>query len=538
MPNPTEVRVSVNDTVIRDLQTVFLGQTVNTNFFTGMGPGIVNAPVGCDALYVGMVGAKPGLKIVDLNGFGQTTGGYLVDPSGNNDPIFDWRNTTRFQFNPNIGAPGLTPNLAKPTDNTATGLDSGSPGVFRLIQDSAGETLLVGQPVLGNVADIHIGNPLDMIFNNENINVNATRANHVNVFQASVRGNGYSAVPHPNPPRLLFPPPNPARLIFGEEPTTQSCIPQPLNLLVSGNPDGPPALGLFGHVADIFVGPAPRPGSPPPPTPSCPFAYRQQIGHFLYVLDADRKQILVLNSNRMTILDTIRTSDPVDLAFAPNLRRMAVANFSSGSVSFVDVDPTSPTFHQVLSETRVAPGPTQVAWQPDGEDILTIHARENALTIVNGIDFQVIKTVTGFLANPIGLACTHRHPFPPTPGNQTGLYHAYILNSTGTIVVYESGPDGVNGIGFNEIIGTVPGAFFRSPKNITLDLTSRPRWCLRLARRLARQRTGVPLGDDRDTRTAAPQSQLRWLPAAADVPSEGLGRDPDIRWVQRVEPAP
>jgi len=468
-PKPTRINVSVNNTVIRDLTTKFLGQTVSTFFTTGQGPGIVNAPVAPDALYVGMVGSRPGIKIIDLNGFGQTTGGYLIDPAGNNAPVFDWRNTTRFQFNPNIGAPGISPNLAKPTDNTASGLDAGSPGVFRLIQDSSGETLLLGAPVLGSVADIHIGNPLDVIFNNENINVNATRANHLNVFGAAARGNGYSAVPHPNPPRLIFPPPNPSMIIFAEEPTTQSCVPQPLNLLVSGNPDGPPALGLFGHVADAFVGPAPRPGSPPPPTPSCPFACRQQIGHFLYILDGDNQQILVVNSNRMTVLDTIRMSDPVGLAFAPNLRRMAVSNFSSGTVSFVDVDPTSATFHQILSETRVAPGPAMISWQPDGEDILTVHPKDNALTVVNGVDFQVVKTVTGFLANPIGIVTTPRHN---AFGNATGLYHSYILNSTGEVIVYESGPDGVNGIGFKDIIGTVPGAFFRNPKSIQLDLTS------------------------------------------------------------------
>ncbi|MCA8955274.1 MAG: hypothetical protein KDC87_04320, partial [Planctomycetes bacterium] len=170
LPGQSTVNVSVNNTVIRDLTATFLGNTVNTSFTTGQGPGIVNAPVAPDALYVGMVGSRPGLKVVDLNGFGQTTGGYLVDPAGNNPPVFDWKNTTRFQFNPNIGAPGLTPNLSKPTDLNASGLDAGSPGVFRLIQDSSGETLLVGSPVLGAVADIHLGCPLDMVFNNENIN--------------------------------------------------------------------------------------------------------------------------------------------------------------------------------------------------------------------------------------------------------------------------------------------------------------------------------------------------------------------------------
>lgn len=470
LPGESIINFSVNNTVVRGLDASFLGNTVQTSYTTSKGPGIVNAPVAPDALYVGLVGSRPGIKIIDLNGFGQTTGGYTVDPSGNEPPVFDWRNTTRFQFNPNIGAPGLTPNLSKPTDLNASGLDSGSPGVFRLIQDSAGETLLLGAPVLGSVADIHIGNSLDMIFNNENVNVNANRANHVDVFGGAARANGYSSVPHPNPPRLLFPPPNPSRSIFGEEPTAApTCTNQPINLLVSGNPDGPPGLGLFGHVGDLFNGPAARPASPPPPTPSCPFSYRQQIGHFLYVLDGDNQQILVVNSNRMQVLDTIRLSDPVDLAMSPNLRRLAVSNAGSESITFIDIDPTSATFHQVTGETRVAPGPGSICWQPDGEDILVVHPRENKLTVVNAIDQTVSKIAAGFLSNPIGIACTE---VQAAHGNLTGLYFAYILNTNGTIAVYESGPDGVNGTGFNDIIGTIPDMTFRNPRAITLDLIS------------------------------------------------------------------
>jgi hypothetical protein len=265
--------------------------------------------------------------------------------------------------------------------------------------------------------------------------------------------------------------------IFGEEPTANplppngtGCVVNPIDILGAGNPDGPPALGVWGHVADIFNGPAPRPGSPPPPTPFCPFSARQQIGHFLYVLDTDNKQVLVLNSNRMTVLDAIKVSDPVDMAMAPNLRRLAVSSFSSGSINFIDIDPTSPTFHTVISQTRVGAGPGSLCWQTDGEEILVVHPNSSSLTIINGTDLQVSRTVTGFLANPIGVVTTHR--MNAALGNATGLYHAYILNGNGTIAVYESGPDGVNGIGYNDIIGTVPGVLFRSPKKITADSSS------------------------------------------------------------------
>ena len=469
--NQTRIDLTVNSTVIRDLSTVFLGSTVSTFFTTGQGPGIVNAPIAPDAIYVGMVGSRPGVKIVDLNGFGQTTGGYSVDPTGVNPPVFDWRNTTRFQFNPNIGAPGLEPNLSKPTDFSASGLDAGSPGVFRLVQDSAGETLLLGAPHLGSVTDIHIGTSLDTVFNNESLNVNASRVNLVDFQGAVTNGNSFSAVPHPNPPPLIFPPPNPGSAIFGQEPTAAfgACTANPINLLVAGNPDGPPGLGVFGHLSELFTGPTAAPGSPPAPTPACPFSHRQQIGHFLYVLDADNKQIVVVNSNRMTVLDTIALPDPVDMAMSPNLRRLAVSNFASGTISLIDINPFSPNFHTVVAETRVAPGPGEIVWQPDGEDILVVHPRESALSIVNGTDFQTDKIVTGFLSEPIGLSVTHRNQ---GGGNTTGLYFAYILNRNGTIAVFESGPDGVNGIGFNDIVGTVADINFRNPKSISNDLTS------------------------------------------------------------------
>jgi len=52
------------------------------------------------------------------------------------------------------------------------------------------------------------------------------------------------------------------------------------------------------------------------------------------------------------------------------------------------------------------------------------------------------------------------------------VYFGYILNANGEIAIYESGPDGVNGIGFNDIIGTVPEFVFRRAKRMVLDPTS------------------------------------------------------------------
>jgi len=358
--------------------------------------------------------------------------------------------------------------------------------VLTLTQDTNGETRLLRDPIVSDVTDIHIGAPLDLIYNNENINRNASRSNQINELAGlQMVGNTITQPPVPNPPRLVFPPPNPNRAIFGEEPTVKSSVGPPgalitggvpvgclsvgLNQLVLGNPFSSVEneLGLYGtSFMGVYVGPQPPPASPPPPPPYCPFTSRQQIGHFLYVLDRDNRQVVVVNSNRFTVLDTIPLSDPVNMAMSPNLTRLAVSNFASASISFIDIDPTSPTFHQVVTETRVDTGPTAIAWQPDGEDLCVVSTDANQLSIISALDFTVRRTLGGFLNAPIDVVATERYT---ATGNVSGVYNAYVLNSNGSVAIYESGPDGVNGIGFNDIIGSVTNVSFPRAKSMILD---------------------------------------------------------------------
>ncbi len=470
LPGTSNVTVLVQNTTIHNLTGALIGTAVSTVFTTAAGQGIVNAPVAPEAIYVGIGGSDPGVSVIDLNGIGQGTGDLA---------------TTRFKqaFERNIGAPGVFPALSEGSTN----LDAGSSGALTLVRDTNLGTRLLGEPLIGTVADIQIGAPLDLVYNDFNINVNTTSANQINPIQnQQMSGNTISQPPHPNPPRLLFPPPNPAHAIFGEEPTVTTstpgppgnivtggvpagCANSPVNVLRAGNPftNNPAAFGIYGTFRmGTFFGPQKAPGSPPPPTPFCPYTSRQQIGHFLYVLDRDNRQVVVVNSNRFTILDTIRLTDPVSMAMAPDMTRLAVTNFSSSSVSFIDIDPTSATFNQVVKETPVGRGPTGVAWQPDGEDILVVSTDSNLITIINAQDFLVRRTVAGFLSAPIDVVVTERYQ---ATGFAQGVYYAYILNSNGTVAVYESGPDGVNGIGFNDIIGTIPNANFPRARAISYD---------------------------------------------------------------------
>ncbi|MFQ5503298.1 MAG: hypothetical protein ACE5F1_00705 [Planctomycetota bacterium] len=441
-----------------------VGSAATTEFTTGEGPAITNAPVSPEVVYIGRGGSSPGVSVMDLNGFGQGTGDFkkVSDPNYRHG----------YKMNPNLrNSTGIVPPRVPSTGN----LNAGTDGALTLIKDSKANDLLLDDKVLANVGDIEVGQGLDKIFNNVNINL------HVGTTNAAFGwGNPITFPPTPNPPRLRFdPPPNPAFNIFAEEPSVATppivpvppCTSSPQDQLVQGNPFSTVvnSVGLFYKGLNLFYGPQPVPGSPPGPILPCPYYIRQQIGHFLYVLDRRNKQIRVVNSNRFQIIETIQLPDPWEMAMAPNLTILAVTNFSSNSVSFIDTDPASPTFHKVIKEVKVGKGPTGLAWQPEGEDLLVVNTRGNSLSVIGGADLDVRKTLINQINQPLDVAVTLR---PVNVGWNIQIYHAYILSQNGRISMYESGPDGPNGIGFDDVIGSPEEAVFRNASTLQPDISS------------------------------------------------------------------
>jgi len=154
---------------------------------------------------------------------------------------------------------------------------------------------------------------------------------------------------------------------------------------------------------------------------------------------------------------------------SPNLKVLAVSNFGANTVSFIDVDAGSVTFHQIIGETKVGNGPSALAWQPEGEDLLVVNSRSNSLSIIGGADLSVRKTLINQINQPVDIAVTLR---PVNVGWNIQIYHAYILGADGRISIYESGPDGPNGIGFDDIVGSPDIARFRGATAIQPDITS------------------------------------------------------------------
>jgi hypothetical protein len=468
-----------------DLSAVKNAIGFDSSFSTREGTGLVNAPVTPDAIYVGRGGATPGVSVVDLNGFGGGTGNPTFDTL---DPIEE--GNTNFPNNLNVKVLGssLTPPLA----NGQCTFNGGSEGVFTLTKDSSLGDLLARSPLFESVGDMAIGHALDLTFNNgglfgcqsgggnicavtglKRVRLAAGGANSLAPAAASAlpvktafgMENLVSWAPHPNPPPIVFPPLCLSPLINAQEPTANVAT----NLLVPGaNSRGSPTIGrppqniLAALQNSFFLGP-----SPPQPTPQfcLPYAIRQQIGHFLYVVDRVAAQIVVLNSNRFTVIDRIPTPDPTSLAMSPNMDFLAVTNEGADQVTFIDTDPSSATFHEVVRTVSVGAGPTGIAWESGNEDIFVCNQADGSITIISAFSLRPRKTIRNQLTRPIDIALTPRQlGF----GFLRGVYFGYIMNQNGTCAVFESGPDGILGWGFDDTIGSLPFQFFQ-PKAIQAD---------------------------------------------------------------------
>ena len=470
---------------VRDLDGNLNSKAASTFFSTGEGQGIVNAPVAPDTIYVGRSGATPSLSVVDLNGFGGGTGFPTYDilcPVGPDQS--DYPN------NPNVALQGAA--LIPPLSAGTCPINGGSDGVFTLTKDSnLNDALLRG--AIGSVDDMALGWPLDVVFSNAtgtcgtgggnlcahsslqafrpkiggpNTLVPASLSD-VPLISVTGRGNPISWAPSPNPPQIVLPELCGSPQILGQEPTSVDNT--LVNLLVPGpNPLGNPAIclpptSLLSPEQNAFF------AGPSLPTASIglcsQFTMRQQVGHFLYVVDRSAGQLLVLNSNRFTVLDRIDLPDPTRLAMSPNLDFVAVTNRAANSVSFVDIDPSSTNFHQVVKTTSVGSLPYGIAWETGNEDILVCNEGDGSVSVLSAFSFTLRKTLTNLLTDPFEVVTTPRqNGF----GLNRNVYYAWILNRSGTISLFESGPDGVSGWGYDDVIGVTPFVM-KNPQAIAAD---------------------------------------------------------------------
>lgn len=459
------------------------------SFRTGPGAGIVNAPILPEAVVaIGEGAAGPTAMVLDLNGFGASTGNPV---SSSPVPL---AGESRFPYDPNFS---LTPTIRPVMVAGTMTLDGGSAGVFTLTRDSNLESGLTTAASVESLDDAHLGHPLDTAFRNGpppfgcqlgggdicsapglkvmnpvlDLATMVVEPDVINSFGplGPDYGNVISWAPHPNPPQLNYPGLCVLPTLLGQEPSWAPFTSP--NLLVPGNPfpdlaGNTPPTGKLSLVQTAYFG-----GPSPDGTQliDCDiFEVRQKVGHYLYVADRARNEVVVLDSNNMTVIERIAIPDPAELAMSPNLDVLAVVNPLADTVAFIDINPASAQFHQIIQTTLVGQGPSGAAWSPDNEDLIVCNEIDGTLSIIEAAALQVRRIVQLPAGEPFQVVMTEREE---NFGLMRGVYYGYVLSRSGALSVFESGPRGINGWGYDDVLGTLPFTFL-APKAIQLDLES------------------------------------------------------------------
>ncbi|GJM20271.1 MAG: hypothetical protein DHS20C15_01860 [Planctomycetota bacterium] len=186
------------------------------------------------------------------------------------------------------------------------------------------------------------------------------------------------------------------------------------------------------------------------------FQARQQIGNFLFVTDGINKKLHAVNSNNMEVLASLTLPDPTGLGMTSDLRLLYVSNQGANSVSVVDSDPDSPNFMTVLNTIAVGEGPRGVAVAPDNEDVFVLNRLGNSVSIIDVGSSAVRRTLEQSGINRPNDVALGMRETGGGPAFQSGTYHGFISNGgNDSVVVFESGPSGVAGIGFDNILGAI-----------------------------------------------------------------------------------
>ncbi len=165
----------------------------------------------------------------------------------------------------------------------------------------------------------------------------------------------------------------------------------------------------------------------PPPLPS------QPLGSRMYVVDSVNSEVRVFNSNTFQPLGIVPgVASPKGLGGLGGV--MYVSNFSQDTVQRFGLIAGTPQFHTVFGTTSVGAGPTAVAVQGNGEDILVINSLASTMSIID------LPTFAERVQLPLGQGPTEITVSNRWTGTGTTFaYQAYVTNTlSNTVSIYES----------------------------------------------------------------------------------------------------
>lgn len=171
-------------------------------------------------------------------------------------------------------------------------------------------------------------------------------------------------------------------------------------------------------------------------------------------------------------------AQPFGTAVTPDGALLFRSNSEAATVSLVDIDPSSPNYLREIATLPVGLRPAGVSASPDGLDVHVANFGDHTLGIIDVATLRVRKTLTSpLLKRPYDVVAGLREEgFGLAFGSDS--YHGYVSNAGyNELLIYESGPDGVQGIGFDDVVGAAaPPAFagtaparLQDPRGVAYD---------------------------------------------------------------------
>jgi YVTN family beta-propeller protein len=477
-------------------------------FTVNSGGRYVNAPVCPHALYYTM--GPEGMGIVDLDGNGFTTNA----PNFSKEALVTcqkfysrWGNAGKGvanNYSYGAKATGGQPYIGLGAETPVPGVNAGSTGIDEVVRDSKGKAVLFPDPSsdikFSNISDVEVGDFLDTLYFDKG-NEWALPSFHLSAVNQAAIGvffnNLISTPPTPNPPPLSLP--------IGMRPTAvildEFSLLEEGALVITGKEVFTVDLvglvvGFAPNTGFVHLNPAVQAGSStdepfPPNRSTWPggtpdymnlgpvadsstigmgwyYGSRQQIGNFLFVADKSNNTVNVVNSNTMEIITSLTgLSGPDSVAVTPDLRNLYVTNSGGQAVAIFRVNPRADDFLNQIGTIFVGSQPKGLCCQPDGEDVFVCNFGSGTISILNPKTLSVRKTVSSLLKGPWDIVAGPRQS---TFGFGGQVFHAYISNHKGNnVLIYESGPSGFGGVGYDDILDPVPETGQNGEKFLPLD---------------------------------------------------------------------
>ena len=163
-------------------------------------------------------------------------------------------------------------------------------------------------------------------------------------------------------------------------------------------------------------------------------------GAIAYTTSPEGNTVIPIDVQGQTSYPSIAVGQqPVAIGIHPQGTYAYIANFGSGSLSIISIDPDSANFHTVVETQLVGSNPIDVAISPDGDRIYVANAGSSSLSVLDGDETsashnQVIASVgVGTSAQGVAISPDGTHLYV---GTSTGYI---VIETTGYSVVAQVG---------------------------------------------------------------------------------------------------